>query len=168
MSVQPVISGCWVGRAHSSLIHWGAGPAHVARHNAGLAYFASPVTLRFGGQGEADWYVLERLLREAALDCDALAQAGVTAVSPAVMALEMIRARGLGWDASIRGARGVLDRTYWLRWCAPMLRAASCVVVSDRAGWQASDGIAAEVEQARFWNRQVFFMADGLGDGGAA
>lgn len=143
----------------AGIVHWGASPAAIARRASGPAWLASPITLRFGGEGEADWFVLERLLREAALDLDALALAGVSAISPAVQALEMIRARGLGWERSIRGARGVLDRDYWMRWCQPLFRACTLVVVSDRPGWQASQGIALEVSHALERNVPVFFMA---------
>lgn len=165
MSARSVFERAFAAR-DGALVHWGLSVEGIAARGAGLGYFASPISKRFSGAGDADWYVLERLIREAALDCDSLAQAGVTVISPAVMALEMIRARGVSARVSVLGARGVLDRDFWLRWCAPLLRASDFVIVSDRAGWSASDGIAAEVDQALRWNRPVFFMAASLGSEG--
>lgn len=142
-----------------ALVHWGASVDLIARRACGPAWLASPITRRFNVEGDVHWYVLERLLREAALDCNALARAGVSAISPALLALEMIRARGEGWERSVNGACGVLDRDFWMRWCMPLLRVCSLVVVSDRAGWSESDGIAAEVDWAMGRNVPVFFMA---------
>ncbi|MBB4207262.1 DUF1937 family protein [Roseinatronobacter bogoriensis] len=143
----------------SPLVHWGATPAHVARFCRGrLAYLASPVTTRAAteaAQGDAGWYILERLALECALDMDALAQAGVSAVSPVAQALSMIRARGR--SDILHGPMGLLDRDGWMRWGAPLLRVSSAVVVADRPGWAESRGVAAEVDYALSVNMMVFF-----------
>ena len=145
----------------SPLVHWGCDPAYVAHFCRGrLVYLASPVTARAvteAAQGDAGWYILERLALECALDMDALALAGVSAVSPVAQALAMISARGRG-DV-LTGPLGLLDRDGWMRWGAPLLRASVAVVVADRHGWAGSRGIAAEVEYAIAANMMVFFMA---------
>lgn len=142
------------------LVRWSSTSEDIARICAGrLVYLASPVTDRIRseiGRGCTDWYVVERLIMECAIDLDHLARVGVSAVSPVLLALEMIRARGMG-DACA-GPMGALDRDYWMRWSAPIQRAAFAVVVVNRPGWDVSSGICAEVETALSANAPVFFQ----------
>lgn len=146
----------------SSLVHWGCNPAHIAQFCTGrLTYLASPVTTRAASesaQGDPGWFILQRMALECALDLDALARAGVTAVSPVLQALCMIEARGS--SERMHGALGLLDRDGWMRWGAPLLRVCSAIVVTDRSGWSESRGVAAEVQYALSVNMMVFFMAD--------
>jgi hypothetical protein len=151
--------------AGSSLVHWGATPAHIARFCGGrLVYLASPVTARAASesaQGDPGWFILQRMALECSLDLDALARAGVTAVSPVLQALSMIEARGS--SERMHGRLGLLDRDGWMRWGGPLLRVCSALVVADRPGWAASRGVAAEVRFALSVNMMVFFMTDGPG-----
>lgn len=159
--VQPI----WGAFRNSSLLRMGAGPEVVARHaTGGLVYLASPVTCRFeagaqhGGKLD-DWLTLDVLLHECGLDLAALAEAGVTAVSPVVLSLSMVRARG---DSLRLDPWGVLDAARWQGWCWPLLARCSAVYVPARSGWWASAGIAAEVHEALGRNCQVFVQAGQL------
>lgn len=155
--VQPI----WPALANDGLLRMGAGPDAVARHaRGGLVYLASPVTNRFEDASRAtgadDRVTLDILIHECGLDMAALAEAGVTAVSPVVLALSMVAARG---ESLRRDPWGVLDAERWQAWCWPMLARCSAVYVPARSGWWASTGIAAEVREALGRNVQVFVQA---------
>ena len=155
--VQPI----WAELADNALLRMGAGPDVVARHaRGGLVYLASPVTCRFGAHGPIsvadDRVMLDILLQECGLDLGALAEAGVTAVSPVVQSLSMVAARG----ESLRHTPwGVLDAARWQRWCWPLLVRCSAAYVPARSGWWASEGVAMEVRAALERNCQVFVQA---------
>lgn len=155
----PVIEAAARGDA---LVHWGAAPAFIARRGAGLAYLASPLTGRIRDR-DAFWQDWEDIIEECAADLDALAAVGVSAISPVLMALEMIGVRRGGVANMLHGPRGVLAHDYWMRWSGVMLSRCDLVVVADRPGWQVSQGIAREVECALSRNVPVFFM--GAADG---
>lgn len=152
----------------SSLVHWGATPAHIARFCRGrLVYLASPVTARAASesaQGDPGWFILQRMALECALDLDALAREGISAVSPVLQALCMIEARGS--SDRMHGPLGLLDRDGWMRWGGPLLRASVAVVVADRPGWESSPGVLAEVKYALSVNMMVFFCAEELSTNG--
>lgn len=153
------VQSIWGDVAEGGLLRMGAGPDVVSRRaKAGLVYLASPVTLRFepGASVAEDRLVVDQLLHECGLDLAALAESGVTAVSPVVQALSMVSVRG---DSLRRDPWGVLDAARWMGWCWPLLGRCSAVYVPDRLGWAQSAGVAAEVTEALRRNCQVFVQA---------
>ena len=142
-----------------AMVHFGASPEVIAARGRGrLGFLASPVSGRVADEADSLWFLLERMIVECGIDLDALAGAGVVAISPVLMALEMIRSRGGGALAAVHGTRGVLAQECWRHWSGVMLARCDFVVVADRPGWQESRGIAREFELALARNRPVFFM----------
>ncbi|MGY6705906.1 DUF1937 family protein [Roseinatronobacter sp.] len=157
-AVQDLWQCAWDSRG-GGLTYWGARPDSISRLCQGrLVYLASPITRRLEvGSEHPDWLMVERIIMECAIDLDALAGAGVCAVSPVLQALEMIRGRG---GKLLDGPRAARDAAFWRKWCAPLLVGSAAVVVPDRPGWAQSEGIAAEVDFALSRNRLVFIYAD--------
>lgn len=138
--------------AYSPLVHAGADPALVARHNTGLVYLATPYSreVRSGGRWDAGKSCAMSLM--AARHVLRLARERVTAISPIVLAAEAIHAQ------PCTGGRKLdpLDAPFWADWCRPILHAATAIVVPDIPGWDRSEGIWAEVQWAISRNMPVF------------
>jgi hypothetical protein len=95
--------------------------------------------------------VAEVLAFACARELDRLAEESVTAVSPVLLGLAMIEARGDGFSASV-----LEDAAFWAGWCRPILHACAAVVVPRHPGWDRSDGVAHEAEWALGRNTPVF------------
>lgn len=124
----------------SGLLTLGATPQDIAARATGYVYLATPYSLEVVGE-DGKWsrhrsYLLADL---AVMSARRLAGHGVTAVSPIVLTDRM---------CSMTKALDPLDDDYWTRWCAPILRGASAVVVPEIEGWQRSRGIWHEVTWA--------------------
>jgi len=76
---------------------------------------------------------------------------GVTAISPIVQAVEMIRC-----DAGKR--LDPLDAEFWEAWCLPLMAVSSIVIVPPIPGWGESDGIWHEVREALRDRKKVVVM----------
>ena len=140
------------GGVWSPLVHVGASPEVVARHNAGLAYLATPYTKEVltGGKWDFNKSVAASLI--ASRHVLLLMREGVTAVSPIVLAAEALHAQ-----PSVPGRKvSPLDHARWTDWCRPMFAAAKLVVVPNIPGWDRSEGIWAEVRAALAHNTPVF------------
>lgn len=132
----------------------------------GMAYVATPYS-REACDGDGLWNFQKSrdCARLAALEVDALRVAGVSGVSPIVMAHAMVEFTGAHQAIGHGGAIGFapridpLDAAMWLRWCMPVLSAASCLVVPDLPGWDRSLGIKAEVMAAIDHGKPVFLYA---------
>lgn len=155
MTSDSVIDWAWIldrGGPWAPLVHVGATPAVVARHNVGIAYLATPYTREVLIKGK--W----NLERSVALSVMAsrhmvmLMRERVTAISPIVLAAEALHAQ-----ACTAGRRlNPLDRDFWADWCRPILNEATMIVVPDIPGWDRSDGIWSEVQWALSRNVPVF------------
>lgn len=141
---------------------FGASPEQVARHSGGhLIYLATPFTRVVvdadGNYSEIGGY--EAALR-AALVLRRLALAGVTAVSPVMLAVRMCAP-----DVALLGRApdrlDPLDEVFWARWCCPLLAACRVLYVPAIGGWSASHGIWREVIWALDHGVPVFVEAQG-------
>lgn len=149
---------------YAPLLHVGAGVDVVARHARGrLVYLATPysreaVTVAGAWNFGRSVEVVVRAARAAR----GYALAGVSAVSPVVMAGEMCHA-----DHACGGAAVLdpLDAVFWERWCRPLLHSSAALAVPALPGWAQSRGIWREVLWALERNVPVFVEAGGVGDG---
>lgn len=138
--------------ASGGLLFTDVAPALIARRAGGLVYLATPYSLEVVDM-RGRWQFarsVEMALRAASVSAD-LALLRVTAVSPIVLAAEMCHAT--------EGRPQPLDplnEKFWARWCAPLLRVASAVVVPDLPGWRTSRGIWREVMWALERNVPVY------------
>lgn len=140
------------GGVWSPLVHVGASPEVVARQNAGLAYLATPYTKEVLVKGKWSFDRSVMLSTLAARHVLLLMRAGVTAVSPIVLAAEALHAQ-----PSVPGRKvSPLDHARWTEWCRPMFVASQLVVVPNIPGWDRSEGIWAEVQAALAHNTPVF------------
>lgn len=122
------------------LIHFGASPESVARRAVGMVYLATPYS-RIAVDGDGRWNLTASMVAadRAARHAARLAAVGITAVSPIVQSAAMCHASH---------ALDPLDAAFWTRWCAPLLARCGVVVVPDIEGWDQSDGIWREVQEA--------------------
>lgn len=139
-------------RGELPLVHAGATPAQVAREVAGIAYLATPYSkVVLDADGCWDLRLSLEAMARAARASGVLARAGITALSPIVLAAEMCHCDHCG-----QRLLDPLDAAFWTRWCAPLLDAARAVVVPDIRGWDRSDGIWHEVITALGRNLPVY------------
>ncbi len=135
--------------AGTGLLHEGLTvPDAVPVLGAGLAYLASPYSLRVVEGGRFLPYLSDMAADEAAGWSAALARGGVTAISPIVQAAPMIYH---GIDP--------LDQPFWTRWCRPLLLAAQSVVIPPIRGWEVSLGVWHEATEALAACRRVVLLA---------
>lgn len=123
---------------------------HVGR----LVYLATPYSKRvMGWDGKWDRCRSERCVAQASSFVAAFAEAGVTAISPIVLAADAVHyTHGTGLDP--------LDGAFWERWCRPILQVCDAVVVPPIFGWRDSVGIWIEVNQALACAKPVFLAND--------
>lgn len=109
----------------------------VIRHGRGrLCYLATPYSkVAVGADGAWDPSGSLDCAIRAARWARLLALEGVTAVSPVIQAVEMVRADLL------ERCLDPLDAGFWEHWCRPLLAACGAVIVPPLAGWRESDGI---------------------------
>lgn len=154
------VAAFWAGAVAdagmSGLLRTGVSvPDLAVRARGRQVYVATPFTLRLRGRTVYGRGVAaHRVAVEAAQALDALAREGVSAVSPVLMAVSMIQSRSLSEAPTAQG--GYLDHAFWMDWSRRILEASGAVWVPDMDGWQASVGIAREVEWALARNVRVF------------
>lgn len=131
----------------------------AVRAAGGLAYLASPYT-RLSVDEHGQWSVPHSMWAQEAATAWAIrfARAGVTAVSPVVMAGAMVlqdyvRDEGPDLDP--------LDRAFWAHWCLPLLAVSASVVIPPIPGWGHSLGVWREAVAALGGNRPVFLIGEG-------
>lgn len=114
--------------------------------------YSRPVLDEFGA-----WCPLrsDDLGREAARWSRLLACEGISAISPVLIAVEMISAD------RVEGALDPLDHMFWTTWCRPLLNRAQAVIVPPVAGWQDSLGVWQEARAALSCGTPVFLVAEG-------
>lgn len=138
----------------------------------GVAYVATPYS-RVAVDRDGLWSFEGslRCARLASAELNALRIAGVSAISPIVMAHGMIESagqfQGVGHSGGVQFVPRIdpLDDAMWMRWCMPLISAATCIVVPDLPGWDRSVGIEAEARAAINLGKPVFLYA-GARDGG--
>lgn len=138
----------------SSLLHVGADRHMVADRCGGHAvYLATPYSKEVLDRS-GNWSLALSLeaSKRASREAVRLAAIGVTAVSPIVLAHEMVSMASFD----------PLDQKFWTQWCRPILNACGAVVVPNIQGWDASHGIWHEVTVALTSNRPVFVYAAGV------
>lgn len=144
------------------LIRTGCGPVSVAQQIAGgrPVYLATPYTKEVVGI-DGRWRYERSLIASAraAMELSRLARVGVSALSPIVMAAEMVHAEHAMAVAGLGDPLDPLDVDFWEKWCRPHLNVCEAVVVPDLAGWQDSVGIRMEVSHAIQHQKRVFFYA---------
>jgi hypothetical protein len=166
MDWQLVLDAAQAGRLANVLV--GSNPAAVARvlGGAGFVYVATPYSREaVDDAGLWDYYRSIRLDYVAARAVNDLRVAGVSAISPIVESHMMVAATGrhqaLGHTGAVAFVPAInpMDGAAWLRWCLPIVAAASAVVVPDLPGWDKSAGIKAEVRAAIDQRKPVFIYA---------
>ncbi|MCW1934553.1 DUF1937 family protein [Pararhodobacter zhoushanensis] len=142
----------------SLLVHWGQSSRDVAHRASGLVYLATPYTKRAAPGGVFDWAAAESAARDAAECANVLSLLARTAVSPVVMAHQMIAAgRGKPWQRIVEAH--ALDADFWSDWCGPMLWACRFVYVPNLPGWRECDGVARAIAQAHDAGKVILIEA---------
>ncbi|RVV99716.1 DUF1937 family protein [Mesobaculum littorinae] len=147
----------WPGLAHAqgelALYHCPLFRA-VADLRGQLVYLATPYTKPVtGDDGTFDLNASYAAVTTAARWSAMFAAEGVTAVSPIVMAGEMVHADPFHGDLD------PLDQGFWADWCRPLLRACRAVVVPPIPGADVSTGVWAEALDAVSRNRRVYLIS---------
>ena len=125
-----------------------------------LAYLATPYTKRArNSKGGFDLVDSSEAAADACRAVAALAQAGVTGLSPVVLAHSACVV-SLFWQRPL----DPLDAEFWHCWCAPILLACEAVIVPSIPGCLASEGIAREVHIAAGQGKPVFVMTTPLNE----
>lgn len=126
-----------------------------------LIYLATPYTRRAVDENGA-WCI--DLSIAAAAEASAwawrLARAGVTAVSPVMLAAQMVHDEYAAERPNI-DALGPLDHAAWEAWCRPLLAASAAVAIAPLEGWEVSLGVWREAVAALGVNRPVFVLGEG-------
>lgn len=136
------------------LIRFGATHESVAAAADGLVYLATPYSrIALNDLGNWSFHASAEAMERASRAAAKLAKAGVSAVSPIVMAADMCHS-----DVTL----DPLDAPFWSSWCAPLLAASHAIVVPDIPGWDRSVGIWHEVLEALSRNKPVHVYARGL------
>lgn len=166
MTWGPVLAAA--RRGDLPLIRIGATPASVAKEFGGRqpVYLATPYSREvIDDMGEWCHLRSQAMGRAAARAAEALRQAGVSAFAPIALSDAMVRAGG-EFVATARGgvcfaaSADPLDDAAWARWCQPFLNVCGALVIPDIAGWDRSDGIAAELRYALQRDLPVFLYAE--------
>jgi len=130
----------WMGAFGSDAVLIGATVDDVAARCGGRAvYLATPYSREVVVADAWDWGLSMRASVVAAAQIGRLARAGVTAISPIVMATDACHA-----DRAL----DPLDQAFWSAWCMPLLSACGLVYVPPLLGWARSRGVGAEIEWA--------------------
>lgn len=127
----------------------------------GYAYLATPYSLR--AVDERGRWCFDRSIQameEANSWAWRLTRAGLSVVSPIVLAAEMVHLEYAG-DVAHPDALDPLDHEAWTGWCRPMLSAAAAVAVPPIAGWDASRGVWGEVVSALRAGKPVYVLGEG-------
>lgn len=138
------------GGAWSALVHAGSSPALAARHCAGFAYLSVPY--HDGSQIRQAWRI-ERSVRIAmcaSIEEARLAEAGITAICPAVNRAGIAHAAAL-----IDDPPQPLDARFWAAWSQPILTAARLLVVPGIDGWDRCPTVWRELRFALRHNMPV-------------
>lgn len=117
------------------------GPLRAMAHSRlrlGQVYLATPYSERVKVGGEYDEFQSEFAGSQAAEWLLQLSLYGVSAVSPIVQAVAMLR------EDQVRALRP-LDAGWWEAWCRPLLASSRVVAVPMLPGWDASYGVWGEV-----------------------
>jgi hypothetical protein len=154
-------------RGDLPLIRVGASPALVVKEFGGRqpVYLATPYSREVTDSLGAWCHERSRALgRAAALAAEELRQLGVSAFAPIALSDAMVRATGAFVAGDFAGVRFALnadplDAGAWARWCQPFLNTCGALVIPDIAGWDRSDGIAAELRFALHRGLPVFVYA---------
>ncbi len=166
MTWGPVLAAA--RRGDLPLIRIGATPASVAKEFGGRqpVYLATPYSREvIDDMGEWCHLRSRAMGVAAARAAEALRQAGVSAFAPIALSDAMVRAGG-EFVATARGgvcfaaSADPLDDAAWARWCQPFLNVCGALVIPDIAGWDRSDGIAAELRYALQRDLPVFLYAE--------
>lgn len=143
-------AGFWAAQAGHPALTCGVDPLELRRLSSGQVYLATPYS-RLAAPDGVYLPQAARAASEAAVrDLIALAEMGVSAVSPIVLAQAMVDRRLCGVSAPGAQARihgWALDAGFWTRWCAPILEASACVYVPALPGWRESVGVMHEVAE---------------------
>lgn len=166
MTWGPVLAAA--RRGDLPLIRIGATPASVAKEFGGRqpVYLATPYSREvIDDMGEWCHLRSQAMGRAAAKAAEALRQAGVSAFAPIALSDAMVRASSVfvaNAYGQVRFAASAdpLDGAAWARWCQPFLNVCGALVIPDIAGWDRSDGIAAELRYALQRDLPVFLYAE--------
>ena len=166
MTWGPVLAAA--RRGDLPLIRIGATPDLVAKEFGGRqpVYLATPYSREvIDDLGEWCHLRSQAMGRAAAAAAEALRQVGVSAFAPIALSDAMVRAGGAFVADRIARARFApvcdpLDASAWARWCQPFLNVCGALVIPDIAGWDRSDGIAAELRYALHRDLPVFLYAE--------
>ncbi len=126
---------------------------YAAEHLRGrLVYLASPYTKVVQENGV--WSARRSAVAAGAAEfwASRLAFHGVCAVSPIVQAHRMVM-------VDIGEVLDPLDTDFWTGWCAPILAAASAVVIPPIEGWKESAGVWREARMALGAVKPVWILA---------
>lgn len=166
MDWGPIVDGAAKGQLQGISVGYFAEKVAWAMGCKGQAYVATPYSREsVDGSGLWSFEASLRCARLAALELDALRVAGMSGVSPIVMAHAMVEFTGQRQSIGHGGSVGFvpridpLDDKMWMRWCHPIVAASACVVVPDLPGWDRSAGIKAEVRAAIEAGKPVFLYA---------
>ena len=136
---------------HPGLIEGRMSVMVVERLRGGQVYLATPYSRHVTVDGVFCDYKSGFMGGVAADWARRLAVAGVSAVSPVVLAVAMLRE---DLECGLRP----LDHVFWAHWCQPLLLASRTVAVPMIEGWDSSRGIWAEVIWALVANRPVVLI----------
>lgn len=148
--------------ASGGLLTLGCTPEIVARSVSRLAFLATPYRgMAMDSNGEWDHRLSYNAQFAPAFECLRLMRAGVTAVSPVVMSVEMLH-------ASCEGIQPIpavdpFDEAIWWPWVLRLLDRCDAVVVPEVPGWDASLGVQRCVRRALDRNVRVFVYAGEVG-----
>lgn len=131
-------------RGDTPMVRWGAAPTTLALPGLQPVYLATPYSKEVLQEGIWNEGKNLRLMSEAAHEIGRLKHAGVTAISPVVMAAALVDTSKD--SASLMRMHDPLDAVAWTRWCQPLLQVCRAIVVPDLEGWSRSAGIKAEVD----------------------
>ncbi len=118
-----------------------------------LCYLASPYTRLCQRAGGFDAAASARCGIDATEYAARLALVGVTAISPIALASMMV---------SMSLSLKPLDGAFWGRWCQPLLRKCSKVIVLPLPGYMESTGVWHEVRHALQSQKRVYVLGGGV------
>ena len=144
-----------LAQSGGGLVYAGIGLDDCIRRLCGQVYLATPYSREVVDEhGEWDAFLSGRMDMLAGQWVGNLATAGITSVSPIVLACSAI-------CMDVKRQIDPLDTAFWTSWCAPLLAASASVVVPPIEGRWRSSGVLHEVEWAIAHNMPVYLLEEG-------